>query len=109
MRSFGKSAVRLFCITVEKIQPDELETIKAMMADQYVCNFSVFQSLIDHWACEQLFPIVPIHRLNEEPSVDTTLVDITCDSEGRIASFVDTEDVRTTLRLHELEANQEYS
>ena len=92
----------------KKIQPDELETIKAMMADQYVCNFSVFQSLIDHWACEQLFPIVPIHRLNEEPSVDTTLVDITCDSEGRIASFVDTEDVRTTLRLHELEANQEY-
>lgn len=92
----------------KKIQPDEIETMKTMMADQYVCNFSVFQSLIDHWACDQLFPVVPIHRLNEEPSVDTTLVDITCDSEGRIATFVDTEDVRTTLRLHELNPNQSY-
>ena len=65
------------------------------MADQYVCNFSVFQSLIDHWACNQLFPVVPIHRLETEPEVDTVLVDITCDSEGRVDSFVDSEDERS--------------
>ena len=92
----------------EKIQPEEMDTLKAMMADQYVCNFSVFQSLIDHWACNQLFPVVPIHRLNEKPTVDTTLVDITCDSEGRIASFVDSEDERSLLRLHEIKETEPY-
>ena len=79
-----------------------------MMADQYVCNFSVFQSLIDHWACDQLFPIAPLHRLNESPDVDVTLVDITCDSEGKVSKFTDVEDVRSTLRLHELNAKQPY-
>ena len=92
----------------EKIQPEEMDRLKAMMADQYVCNFSVFQSLIDHWACNQLFPIVPIHRLDEKPTVDTTLVDITCDSEGRIASFVDSEDERSLLRLHEIKKDEPY-
>lgn len=92
----------------EKIQPEELDKLSSMMADQYVCNFSVFQSLIDHWACDQLFPIVPIHRLNEKPTVDTTLVDITCDSEGRIASFVDSEDERSLLRLHEIKEEEPY-
>lgn len=92
----------------EKIQPEEMDVLKAMMADQYVCNFSVFQSLIDHWACDQLFPIAPIHRLNEQPTVNTTLVDITCDSEGRIASFVDSEDERSLLRLHEIKKEESY-
>ena len=92
----------------EKIQPEEMDILKEMMADQYVCNFSVFQSLIDHWACDQLFPIVPIHRLNERPTVNTTLVDITCDSEGRIASFVDSEDERSLLRLHEIKKEESY-
>ena len=92
----------------EKIQPEEMDVLKAMMADQYVCNFSVFQSLIDHWACDQLFPIAPIHRLNERPTVNTTLVDITCDSEGRIASFVDSEDERSLLRLHEIKKEESY-
>jgi arginine decarboxylase len=91
-----------------KIQPEEMDTLKTMMADQYVCNFSVFQSLIDHWACDQLFPIAPIHRLNEQPTVNTTLVDITCDSEGRIASFVDSEDERSLLRLHEIYKDEPY-
>ena len=91
-----------------KIQPEEMDTLKTMMADQYVCNFSVFQSLIDHWACDQLFPIAPIHRLNEQPTVNTTLVDITCDSEGRIASFVDSEDERSLLRLHEINKDEPY-
>lgn len=91
-----------------KIQPEEMDSLKTMMADQYVCNFSVFQSLIDHWACDQLFPIAPIHRLNEQPTVNTTLVDITCDSEGRIASFVDSEDERSLLRLHEMNSDEPY-
>ncbi|PXA03190.1 arginine decarboxylase [Coraliomargarita sinensis] len=88
--------------------PEELESLPAMMADQYVCNFSVFQSLIDHWACDQLFPIAPLQRLNEEPEVDATLVDITCDSEGKVSKFTDVEDVRQTLKLHDLKPKEAY-
>ena len=88
--------------------PEELESLPQMMAEQYVCNFSVFQSLIDHWACDQLFPIAPLHRLNESPDVDATLVDITCDSEGKVSEFTDVEDVRKTIRLHPLDAKQPY-
>jgi arginine decarboxylase len=92
----------------EGYTPEELESLPQMMAEQYVCNFSVFQSLIDHWACDQLFPIAPLHRLNESPDVDVTLVDITCDSEGKVSKFTDVEDVRSTLRLHELNAKDPY-
>ena len=88
--------------------PEDLESLPQMMAEQYVCNFSVFQSLIDHWACQQLFPIAPLHRLDECPSVDATLVDITCDSEGKVSSFTDVEDIRHTLRLHPLQAKEPY-
>ena len=88
--------------------PEELESLPQMMAEQYVCNFSVFQSLLDHWACDQLFPIAPLQRLDEEPTVDATLVDITCDSEGKVSSFTDVEDVRNTIRLHELKKKQPY-
>jgi arginine decarboxylase len=88
--------------------PEELQSLPQMMADQYVCNFSVFQSLIDHWACNQLFPIVPLHRLDESPDVDVTLVDITCDSEGKVSKFTDVEDIRSTLRLHELKDKEPY-
>ncbi len=88
--------------------PEELERLSGQMADQYVCNFSVFQSLIDHWACHQLFPVAPLHRLEEAPEVDATLVDITCDSEGKVSSFTDIEDVRSTLRLHELKPKEPY-
>ena len=92
----------------KKIKPEELEHLQHLMADQYVCNFSVFQSLIDHWACDQLFPVAPIHRLESEPSVDALLVDITCDSEGRVDSFVDSEDERSILRLHSLKEGEPY-
>jgi len=88
--------------------PEDLESLPTMMADQYVCNFSVFQSLIDHWACGQLFPVVPLQRLNECPDVDATLVDITCDSEGKVSKFTDVEDVRNTLRLHALNPKEPY-
>ena len=88
--------------------PEELESLPRIMAEQYVCNFSVFQSLIDHWACGQLFPVAPLQRLEEAPTVDATLVDITCDSEGKISNFTDIEDVRHTLRLHELNPKEPY-
>ncbi|WP_309398687.1 biosynthetic arginine decarboxylase [Cerasicoccus maritimus] len=82
--------------------PEELENLGALLAEQYVCNFSVFQSLLDHWALDQLFPIAPLQRLNEEPTIEATLVDITCDSDGKVSEFVDLEDVRHSLRLHPL-------
>ena len=88
--------------------PDELARLDSMLAEQYVCNFSVFQSLLDHWALDQLFPIAPIHRLNEHPSVQATLVDITCDSDGKVDDFIDLEDVRKTLALHPLKEGQPY-
>jgi arginine decarboxylase len=83
-------------------QPEELHDLKKLLADQYVCNFSVFQSLLDHWALKQLFPVAPLHRLNEKPTVNAILVDITCDSDGKISSFIDLEDTKDYLRLHPL-------
>jgi arginine decarboxylase len=83
-------------------QPEELHDLEKLLADQYVCNFSVFQSLLDHWALKQLFPIAPLHRLREKPTVNAILVDITCDSDGKIGSFIDLQDVKDTLSLHPL-------
>jgi arginine decarboxylase len=82
--------------------PEEIADLTPHLADQYLCNFSVFQSLLDHWALGQIFPIMPIHRLNEVPSIHGTLVDITCDSDGKVSKFADIKDVRTTLPLHPL-------
>ena len=83
-------------------QPEELHDLSKLLADQYVCNFSVFQSLLDHWALKQLFPIAPLHRLNERPTVNAILVDITCDSDGKISSFIDLQDVKDYVALHPL-------
>ncbi|MDR3228238.1 MAG: biosynthetic arginine decarboxylase [Puniceicoccales bacterium] len=88
--------------------PDELAGLDKLLAEQYVCNFSVFQSLLDHWALGQLFPIAPIHRLDEKPTVPTTLADITCDSDGKVTSFIDLEDVKSTLNLHPLQPGKRY-
>src|SRR6058998_1147763 len=85
--------------------PEEIRKLEDSLCDQYLCNFSVFQSLLDHWALGQLFPIMPISRLNERPTREATLVDITCDSDGQINKFIDLRDVRDTLALHELSAN----
>jgi arginine decarboxylase len=101
----------LFWQTAEKMQkmaskldpediPEDLRELPTQLADQHICNFSVFQSLLDHWALGSLFPIVPIHRLNERPGSQSTLVDITCDSDGKVNKFIDREDVRDTLPLH---------
>jgi arginine decarboxylase len=82
--------------------PEEIPELVPDLADQYLCNFSVFQSLLDHWALGQIFPIMPVHRLNERPSMQGTLCDITCDSDGKINRFADISDVRRTLPLHPL-------
>src|SRR5262249_50979701 len=80
--------------------PEELQNLDTMMSDTYFCNFSVFQSMPDSWAIKQLFPIMPIHRLNEAPTRRAVLGDITCDSDGKIDQFIDLRDVRSTLELH---------
>src|SRR6266480_881159 len=80
--------------------PDEVKELETSLGDQYICNFSVFQSLLDHWALGQLFPIMPIHRLTEAPERNGTIVDITCDSDGKVSKFTDLQDVRDTLPLH---------
>ncbi len=94
------------CSTVRKIVremdyvPEELQGLEAMLSDTYFCNFSLFQSLPDSWAIDQLFPIMPIHRLDEVPTRRAVLGDITCDSDGKITKFIDLRDVRNTLELH---------
>jgi arginine decarboxylase, biosynthetic len=88
--------------------PEELHDLNRLLADQYVCNFSVFQSLLDHWALKQLFPIAPLHRLKEKPSVNAILVDITCDSDGKISSFIDLQDTKDYLALHPLDGKPYY-
>jgi len=81
--------------------PEELQGLESMLSDTYFCNFSVFQSMPDSWAIKQLFPIMPIHRLTENPTRKAVLGDITCDSDGKIDQFIDLRDVRNTLQLHE--------
>ncbi len=85
--------------------PEEIRKLEDSLGDQYLCNFSVFQSLLDHWALGQLFPVMPVSRLNERPTREATLVDITCDSDGQVNKFIDLRDVRDTLPLHPLNTN----
>jgi arginine decarboxylase len=89
----------------EPFVPEDIRQLEDSLGDQYLCNFSVFQSLLDHWALDQLFPIMPITRLNERPTREGTLVDITCDSDGQVNKFIDFRDVRDTLPLHKLNTN----
>src|SRR4051812_30642352 len=82
--------------------PDEVKQLETSLGDQYICNFSVFQSLLDHWALGQLFPIMPIHRLSSPPDRNGMIVDITCDSDGKVSKFIDLQDVKETLPLHRI-------
>jgi len=82
--------------------PDELEGLERQLTDTYYCNFSLFQSLPDHWAVRQLFPTLPIHRLNRAPSRRAVLADLTCDSDGKVDEFIDLRDVKHFLELHPL-------
>ncbi|MBR6262061.1 MAG: biosynthetic arginine decarboxylase [Prevotella sp.] len=88
--------------------PEELKNLDKILADKYFCNFSLFQSLPDSWAIDQLFPIMPIQRLNERPTRSATLQDITCDSDGKIANFVTNRNVSHILPVHTLKKNDTY-
>ena len=91
-----------------KNPPPEFEDLDSAIADIYYCNFSVFQSIPDSWAIDQLFPIMPIHRLLEMPKRQTIVADITCDCDGMIDHFIDLHDVKRTLPLHDLKNGEDY-
>lgn len=108
---------RLYWNCCEKIQqtlrrlnfvPEELKHLDRTLSAIYYCNFSLFQSAPDIWAIDHLFPIMPIHRLEEEPTVSATLADLTCDSDGMIDRFIDVEDVRSSLDVHALKEKESY-
>jgi arginine decarboxylase len=80
--------------------PEDLEPLQRGLSDTYYCNFSVFQSLPDSWAVSQLFPVMPIQRLNEKPERQAVLVDLTCDSDGKLDAFIDPHDVKHALEIH---------
>ncbi|HYL00081.1 MAG TPA: biosynthetic arginine decarboxylase [Steroidobacteraceae bacterium] len=99
--------IRDSCRKLERL-PEELDDLESILSDTYFCNFSVFQSLPDSWAIDQLFPILPVHRLDERPTRTAVLADITCDSDGKIDHFVSMRDVKRTLELHELKSGEKY-
>jgi arginine decarboxylase len=88
--------------------PEELQGLDSLLSDTYFCNFSLFQSIPDSWAIKQLFPLMPIHRLNERPTRHAVLGDITCDSDGKVDQFIDRRDVKRTLPLHQYEGKPYY-
>jgi len=110
-------AERLFWAIARKIErlvrqldyvPEELEGLDALLSETYFCNFSLFQSMPDSWAIKQLFPVMPIHRLDQRPTHHAVLADITCDSDGKIARFIDRRDVKRTLPLHDFTGEPYY-
>ena len=88
--------------------PEELAGLDRMLSDTYFCNFSLFQSMPDSWAIKQLFPVMPIHRLDERPDHHAVLGDVTCDSDGKIEQFIDLRDVKRTLLLHAFDGSPYY-
>jgi arginine decarboxylase len=88
--------------------PDEFKQISRMLSDKYFCNFSLFQSLPDAWAIDQIFPIMPIHRLNEEPVRNATIQDMTCDSDGKIDNFISTKNTPHQIPVHSLKGKDPY-
>jgi arginine decarboxylase len=101
-RKVGQQLKRL------RFVPEELRDLEKVLASIYYCNFSVFQSAPDCWAIDQLFPIMPIHRLDEEPTVRATLADLTCDSDGAINDFIDREDIKHVLEVHDVKDTEPY-
>src|SRR5258706_80086 len=105
-RSWAESIYWQICRRIQKMGkeldyfPEELEGLDGLLSDTYFCNFSLFQSMPDSWAVKQLFPIMPIHRLEEEPFRHGILGDISCDSDGKVDQFIDRRDVKKTLPLH---------
>lgn len=104
---FGLAAKILNIVRKMDYVPEEFRGLEAQLSDTYFCNMSIFQSMPDSWAIDQLFPIMPIHRLNEEPTCRGILADITCDSDGKVDRFIDQRDVKSVLELHPL-TNHDY-
>ena len=105
-RSMAENLFWAICTKLQKLLPtmnevpEDLQNLDEQLADTYFCNFSLFQSIPDSWAIDQIFPVIPIHRLNEQPTIHAVLGDITCDSDGKLDRFVDRRDVKSTLPLH---------
>src|SRR5688500_15002884 len=105
-RSQAENLYWAICMKLQKLVktmedvPEDLQHLDESLSDTYFCNFSLFQSVPDSWAIKQLFPVMPIHRLQERPTRHAVLGDITCDSDGKIDQFIDRRDVRRTLPLH---------
>ena len=113
-RSVAENIYWAICRKIQKLVrqlefvPEDLQGLDAMMSDTYFCNFSLFQSMPDSWAIKQLFPVMPIHRLAEQPTSHAVLGDITCDSDGKIDQFIDRRDVKRTLPLHKFNGEPYY-
>ncbi len=113
-RSMAENLFWAICTKLQKIAqtltevPEDLQNLDEQLSDTYFCNFSLFQSIPDSWAIKQLFPVMPIHRLNEKPSKHAVLGDITCDSDGKLDRFVDRRDVKKTLPLHTVNGEPYY-
>jgi arginine decarboxylase len=113
-RSMAENLFWAICTKLQKIVqtmadvPEDLQNLDEQLSDTYFCNFSLFQSIPDSWAIKQLFPVMPIHRLNEKPNNHAVLGDITCDSDGKLDRFVDRRDVKKTLPLHSITSDSYY-
>ncbi len=113
-RSLAENLFWAICTKLQKIAqtmsevPEDLQNLDEQLSDTYFCNFSLFQSIPDSWAIKQLFPVMPIHRLNEKPLNHAVLGDITCDSDGKLDRFVDRRDVKRTLPLHTVNGKPYY-
>ena len=113
-RSQAENLYWAICMKLQKLVktmdevPEDLQNLDESLSDTYFCNFSLFQSVPDSWAIKQLFPVMPIHRLNERPTQHAVLGDITCDSDGKIDQFIDRRDVRRTLPLHQFNGSPYY-
>src|SRR6187401_1736571 len=113
-RSVAENLFWAICTKLQRIVqtmsevPEDLQNLEETLSDTYFCNFSLFQSIPDSWAIKQLFPVMPIHRLNEKPNNHAVLGDITCDSDGKLDRFVDRRDVKKTLPLHSCTGDDSY-
>ncbi|MCB0329099.1 MAG: biosynthetic arginine decarboxylase [Bdellovibrionales bacterium] len=113
-RAYVESLFRATCVKARDLSrktrraPEEIEKGEKFLRDIYFCSFSLFQSLPDSWAIDQLFPVIPIHRLSEKPNRRGVIADLTCDSDGKIDKFIDVKDVRDSIDLHELDPVNPY-
>ncbi len=113
-RSLAENLYWAICRKIQRLakdldyMPEELEGLDSMLSDTYFCNYSLFQSMPDSWAVKQLFPIMPVHRLEEPPTRHAILGDISCDSDGKIDQFIDRRDVKRTLPLHPFNGHPYY-